>query len=72
MGTLGIVEIEIPSHGTAGFTDALVGAQIHLLVFDASLQTLNEHVVTPSALAIHADHYSPVGKGAGDVPKPGQ
>jgi hypothetical protein len=27
----------------------------HLLVFDAAPQTLDEHVVSPSALAVHAD-----------------
>src|SRR5438105_361103 len=66
MWTLGIVEIEIASNGAAGFADALVGPQIHLLVFDASPQTLDEHVVAPGALAIHADRYSPLGKRAGE------
>src|SRR5215470_9087444 len=63
---LSIVEVEIASDGAAGFANAVIGPQIHLLVFDASPQTLNEHVVTPSALAIHADRYSPVGKRAGE------
>ena len=66
MGTLGIVKIEIASNGAAGFADALVGAQIYLLVFDSSPQTLNKHVVSPSPLAIHADRYSAVGKSAGE------
>src|SRR6516165_7031518 len=61
-----IVEIEIASDGAAGFANAVIGPQIHLLVFDASPQTLDEHVVAPSALAIHADRYSPVGKRAGE------
>src|SRR6516162_9284773 len=51
---------------SAGFANAVIGPQIHLLVFDASPQTLDEHVVAPSALAIHADRYSPVGKRAGE------
>lgn len=38
-----------------GFGNAVLG----LLVFDASPQTLNEHVVAPSALAIHADGRTP-------------
>src|SRR5262252_3421652 len=66
MGTLAIVEVEIASNGAAGFTDALVSSQIHLLVFDASPQTLNKHVVSPSPLAIHADRYSSVGKDTGE------
>src|SRR6516162_5127214 len=66
MWTLAIVEIEIASNAAAGFTDALVSSQIHLLVFDASPQTLNKHVVSPSPLAIHADRNSPVGKDTGE------
>jgi hypothetical protein len=67
MWTLAIVEIEIGSNGAARFTDALVSSQIHLLVFDASLQTLNEHVVSPSHLAIHADRYYPIRKDTGEI-----
>src|SRR5205823_1214405 len=66
MWTLAVVEVQIASDGAAGFTDALVGPQIHLLVFDASPQTLNEYVVTPSALAIHADRNAFLGKCAGE------
>src|SRR5262249_9786188 len=66
MWTLGIVEIEIASYAATGFGNAVIGPQIHLLVFDASPQTLNEHVVAPSALAIHADRYSPVSESAGE------
>src|SRR6516162_9879516 len=66
MWTLGIVEIEIASNGVAGFTDALISPQVHLLVFDASPQTLNKHIVTPSAFAIHADRYSSLGERAGE------
>ena len=32
-----------------------VGTQVHVLVLDAAPQTLDEHVVHPPALAIHAD-----------------
>src|SRR5215204_1134958 len=39
----------------SSLADAFVGAQIQLLVFDAAPQPLDEHVVPPSALAIHAD-----------------
>src|SRR6201987_6301416 len=66
MWTLAIVEDEIAPKGAAGFPDALVSSQIHLLVFDASPQTLNKHVVSPSPLAIHTDRYFPVGKDTGE------
>ena len=39
MWTLGIVEIQITADGAAGFANAVIGPQIHLLVFDASPQT---------------------------------
>src|SRR5215472_17008910 len=66
MWALSIVEAEIASDGAAGFANAVIGPQIYLLVFDASPQTLDEHVVAPSALAIHADRYSPFGERAGE------
>src|SRR6516165_8695100 len=66
MWTLPIVEVEIASNGAAGFSDALVSSQIHFLVFDGSPQTLNKHVVSPSALAIHADRYSSISKNTGE------
>src|SRR5215831_2551113 len=66
MWTFAIVEAEMASNGAAGFTDALVGSQIHFLVFDASPQTLNKHIVSPGPLAIHADRNSPVGKNTGE------
>ena len=34
---------------------AFVGPRIHLLVFDAALQALDEHVVPPSPFTVHAD-----------------
>src|SRR5215468_10415169 len=66
MGALAVIEVEIASNAAAGFADALVSSQIHLLVFDASPQTLNKYVVSPSPLAIHADRYSCIGKDTGE------
>jgi hypothetical protein len=40
---------------SAGLADAVVAPQIHLLVFDAAPQPLDEDVVAPGALAVHAD-----------------
>src|SRR6185295_17935508 len=36
-------------------SDALVGVQVDLLVLDRPPQALDEHVVAPRALAVHAD-----------------
>ena len=47
-----IVEVEISADRAARLADAFVGSQIHLLVFDAAPQPLDEHVVAPGALAI--------------------
>src|SRR5438309_1093499 len=35
-----------------------VGLQVHLLVLDRAPQPLNEHVVDPTPLAIHADRHA--------------
>jgi hypothetical protein len=43
-----------------------LGPQIHLLVFDAALQPLDEHVVPSGAFAVHADRHAIVGEHAGE------
>src|SRR5213078_5401444 len=48
-----------------------VGSQINLLVFDAAPQPLDEHVVAPSAFAIHADRDAVAGEDAGEG-RPGE
>src|SRR5206468_6889157 len=50
-----VIKVEVTADRCAGITDAVVGSQIHLLVFDAAPQPLDKDVVAPSALAIHAD-----------------
>src|SRR5262245_31286233 len=50
-----VVEVQIASDQSAGLADAVVGAQIHLLVLDAAPQPLDEHIVAPGAPAVHAD-----------------
>ena len=47
-----VVEVQIASDRGAGLADAVVGAQIHLLVFDAAPQPLDEHVVAPGPFAV--------------------
>src|SRR5882672_1847515 len=60
-----VVKVEISSNRASRFTDGFVGSQIDLLVFDAFPKPLNEHVVSPSSFAIHADGDAVFGEDAG-------
>ena len=51
----GVVEAEVAGETCPKLGGRFVGTQVHVLVLDAAPQTLDEHVVHPSALAIHAD-----------------
>jgi hypothetical protein len=66
MWTATIVEVEISADRVARLADAVIGPQVYLLVFDAAPQPLDEHVVPPSALAVHADGDAIVGEHAGE------
>ena len=55
MWATAIVEVEISADRAAGLADAFISSQIDLLVFDATPQPLNEHVVPPGPFSIHAD-----------------
>jgi hypothetical protein len=55
MRATGIAEGQIPANPGAGLGHAGIGPQVDLLIFDAPLQTLDEDVVAPSPLVIHAD-----------------
>src|ERR1035437_3544693 len=44
------------------FSRAVIGVQIHLLIFYAAPQPLDEDVVPPSPFAVHADCNVVVGK----------
>ena len=48
-----VIKVEIAADRCAGVTDAVIGPQIHLLVFDAAPQPLDEHVVAPCALRLN-------------------
>ena len=50
----GVVEAEVAGQSCPKLGGRFVGPQVHVLVLDATPQTLDEHVVHPSALAIHA------------------
>src|SRR3954447_12743702 len=55
MGPAPIVEGEVPADRGAGRADGVVGPQVNLLVLDRPPQALDEDVVAPRALAVHAD-----------------
>src|SRR3954452_25529624 len=51
----GIVEAEIPADRGAGLGDRVVSSEVDLLVLDRSPEPLDEDVVAPGTLAVHAD-----------------
>src|SRR5664279_5453950 len=53
-----VIKIQISAKRGARLEDAVVGAQIDLLVFDAAPQPLDKHIVAPGTLAVHADRYA--------------
>ena len=55
MGPAPVVEGEIPSDRGMCRADGVVGSQVDLLVLDRPPQPLDEDVVAPRALAVHAD-----------------
>jgi len=61
-----IVKLEVAAERSARLADAVVGVQIDLLVFDATPEPLDEHVVAPGAFAVHADRNAVVGEHAGE------
>src|SRR5882724_12891430 len=66
MRTSAVVKVEISAERMSCLADGFVGPQIHLLVFDAAPQPLNEDVVAPCSLAIHADRDAVAGERAGE------
>lgn len=48
-------EAQVAGNADFGLGDAVVSAQVGLLVFDCPLEPLDEHIVAPASLAIHAD-----------------
>src|SRR6202051_5164117 len=55
MRALSIVEVEIAAQRRASLCDRVVGFEIYLLVFHGFPEPLDENVVAPGALAVHAD-----------------
>ena len=55
-----VVEAEISFQSGSRVSNGVVGLQIDFLVFHAAPQPLDEYVVEPVALAIHADTHTGV------------
>ncbi len=56
MRTAGVVERDVTPKAGLRFGYAVIGVQIHLLVLDAAPEALDEHIVAPASLAVHALH----------------
>ncbi len=54
-----IVEVEVGGELAARLGEVLVGVQVHLLVLDASPESLDEDVVEPATAAVYADGAMP-------------
>ncbi len=50
-----VIEVEVRCELSASLGDALVGMQIDVLLLDAAPQSLDDDVVDPATLAVHAD-----------------
>ncbi len=61
-----IVKVQIAADRGARFAGALAGLQIHLLVFHRFPQPLDEHIIAPRALAVHADRNAVLDQHAGE------
>ena len=50
-----VVKIEVVTYSSSRVRNRVIGVKINFFVFDRSPQSFNEHLITPSAFAIHAD-----------------
>ena len=56
MGSLCVVEaIDVAAERGAGLGDICISPQVNFLVFECPPKPLDEHIVPPRSLAIHAD-----------------
>src|SRR5450756_2176315 len=61
-----VVEVQVAADRSAGLADAVVGVQIHLLIFDAAPKPLDEDIIPPGPFAVHADCNVVVGEHTGE------
>ena len=55
MRAAGVVELEVAGEPLLCLEHTVVGVQVDVLVFNALPQPFDEHVIHPSALAVHAE-----------------
>ena len=67
MRAAAIVKIEIPPNRGARLWYAVIAVQIDLLVLHRPPEPLDEHVVPPGALAVHANRDAALDEHAGEV-----
>src|SRR5450759_1824777 len=67
MRPAGIVEAEVTADRGTRLGDRVVCLQINFFVFDRSPQALDEDIVAPGALAVHADGDTGFEKNAGEA-----
>ena len=63
----GIVKAEVATDRGAGLGNRIVGSEIHLLILHRAPTALNEDVVAPCTLAVHADGDAVPDEDAGEV-----
>src|SRR3954467_1040593 len=68
MRSAGGVEAEMPADRGAGLGDRVASSEVDLLVLDRSPEPLDEDVVAPGTLAVHADGDPVPGRHAGEGP----
>src|ERR1700729_663773 len=66
-GSSGIVEVEVAADPLPSLADAVVGAQIDLLILHGAPEAFNEDVVPPGAPAVHADGDGILAQHAGEI-----
>ncbi len=55
MPTLTIVKLQISANSFPCLRYCFIGPKVNVLIFYTAPQAFNEHIVNPSAFAIHAD-----------------
>src|SRR3954465_1788128 len=68
MRSAGVVEAEIPADRGASLGDRVVSSEVDLLVLDRSPEPLDDDVVAPGTLAVHADGDPVPGQHTGEGP----
>src|SRR3954452_24026548 len=68
MRSAGVVEAEMPADRGASLGDRVVSSKVDLLALDRSPEPLDEDVVAPGTLAVHADGDPVLGQRPGEGP----